>query len=468
MAVEPDRVFSALVATWSAHGEDAVERRALEWLEALPPPKTEAAEANARDLVTTFVPPNDPAVTDIRILPALRRRQPRQFPASIIKAEAGAPHLRLVWAAPAQRETLDALQSLACDTSYIGHSSSLVRCRFVTENIVSPLYSPRPSRAGPYVGRLRELEALHARHLRGDASARPKPGLVMRSELEPTAANCSSIFGRVWTVLEHAGGDRPDLIAIAEVGRRMRDSIMSVFPGAIPEWLSGHRPDGSPSRSAHLAVLPLANLGHKWSDGRLIGLGLVLPRQIESAWEENVSPSVFEAKRMFEQALARLSKAGDEGGDPCIALKLGRAGVWKLQPAISDLRSLAPSRYCKNARTWSTATPIALDRHLKSEGEERDAEANRSIVESFQRIGLPAPKAIRLHKHAAIIGSPSAWPPRGAPPWTGWARPGSLSGRQLLHATVDFANPVSGPIVVGAGRFFGLGLFLPGDGGDEA
>ena len=35
---QPDRVFSALVAAWGAHGEPQEERRALEWLEAQPVP----------------------------------------------------------------------------------------------------------------------------------------------------------------------------------------------------------------------------------------------------------------------------------------------------------------------------------------------------------------------------------------------------------------------------------------------
>jgi len=37
--VQPDRVFSALVGTWSARGERPAERAALEWLEAVSPPK---------------------------------------------------------------------------------------------------------------------------------------------------------------------------------------------------------------------------------------------------------------------------------------------------------------------------------------------------------------------------------------------------------------------------------------------
>jgi len=33
--------------------------------------------------------------------------------------------------------------------------------------------------------------------------------------------------------------------------------------------------------------------------------------------------------------------------------------------------------------------------------------------------------------------------------------------RQLLHASVVFEHPVAGPLVLGAGRFLGLGLMRP-------
>ena len=40
---QPDRVFSALVAAWGARGERTEERRALEWLEGQPAPKSRPA-----------------------------------------------------------------------------------------------------------------------------------------------------------------------------------------------------------------------------------------------------------------------------------------------------------------------------------------------------------------------------------------------------------------------------------------
>ena len=73
-------------------------------------------------------------------------------------------------------------------------------------------------------------------------------------------------------------------------------------------------------------------------------------------------------------------------------------------------------------------------------------------------IGLPEPTRIAAGKHAAISGAPAAYPSGNMPRWTRWRLPDSLSSRQLTHAVLQFAEPVRGPVILGAGRFVGLGL----------
>jgi CRISPR-associated protein Csb2 len=43
----------------------------------------------------------------------------------------------------------------------------------------------------------------------------------------------------------------------------------------------------------------------------------------------------------------------------------------------------------------------------------------------------------------------------------GWARRASLGARPLVHVRLRFDTAVTGPVLLGAGRFLGLGLFLP-------
>lgn len=447
---QPDRIFSALVASWGARGCTAEERAALEWLERQEPPLLAAETGRARTAVVSYVPVNDKH--DFAQVGG-RSRQPRQFPSVRLGGD-GPAHLRLTWPEPEAGAHLGALQRLAADTSYVGHSASLVRCRFSDEGGAPP--DAKVAQRAPYRGRLAELEALFARHMKGDERARPRPST--RWGAASGKPEWVSPFGQDWIVLEHAGGDRPDLRAAAFVGKAMRDALMSAWEGPIPEWLSGHAPDGAPSAAPHLAVAPLANLGWPWSDGNLMGLALILPRAKEDEWRAP-APAAWEDSRAFNAALARLHRS--EAKDAAIELTLGAAGVWKLHRAADYVQhSLRPSRYCREAQVWSSATPVALDRHLKSDGAERLRDAEDVIRTSCARLGLP-PCEIRAHKHAAIQGAPSAWPPGGAPRWQNWARPASLKARPLVHATLTFKDAVRGPILLGAGRFFGLGLFLP-------
>jgi CRISPR-associated protein Csb2 len=464
---QADRVFSALTASWGARGERREERAALEWLEAQPAPAISAAALAARTTVTTYVPPNDAAVGDIRILPERRRRQPRQFPAATLHAEPGQTHLRLTWPTKPPADCLAALRTLARDTSYIGHSSSVVRCAFHAEAGDIPAHlRPVPAVAAPYRGRLNELKALHDRH-RAAADSAARPRRIQPVPVRATDASPASVFGRNWLVLEYAGGDRPDLRAAVPIGRTMRDAMMSVWGPDIPTWLSGHEADSTPARTPHMAVVPLANAGFAWSDGGWHGLGLVLPAAETPNWLGMDSPRAFANRQRLLGVFRAL--ADGHGDGRLIRLRLGQLGCVRLRlvdaPERHETQSLRPGRYFRPSRRWSTVTPIALDRHPK--GPDARAAAAGIIAQACERIGLPRPAHVAVFKHPAMTGVPSAWPPGGAPRWTGWARPGALAGRPLTHATVTFAAPVHGPVILGAGRFFGLGLCLPLEGGAE-
>lgn len=468
--LQPDRVFSALAASWGARGELLEERRALLWLERLAPPEICAvSDASQRTSVTVFVPPNDAAAANIEILPERRRRQPRRFPAVVLPRQPGAPHLRLIWAAAPDPEVLAQLNGLAGVTSYLGHSSSLVRCHFHTEPDTHVLPRREPARAAPYPGRLAELEALHRRHLAGDANARPLPALSLATP-EPEPATHGP-FGEHWIVFEYISGERPDLRGAAEVGRVLRAALMSAWDGPIPEWLSGHQPDGTPSAHPHLAFAPMANVGFPYSSGDWFGAAIVLPRTLEDAWRKPATQTAFRQQQQLAVALNRLDAHSRAEGEPAgsagntVRLTLGRLGCVTLSrleaPERSEIASLRPKRYARAARRWTSVTPIALDRHPK--GPDPREAAAAIIGESCQRAGFPAPDAVVVHKHAAAVGAASAWPASGAPRWSGWARPGSLAGRPLIHATLRFGQTVRGPLLLGAGRFLGLGLCLPSD-----
>jgi CRISPR-associated protein Csb2 len=441
---QPDRVFSALVAAWGARGERDKERLALEWLERQPEPEIIASGGFPRTAPTVFVPPNDPAtgrVADRSLMPAFRRRQPRRFPAY-------RPHsfvAELVWRdVTADAATMAALNALAADTPYVGHSSSLTRCRFRTDCTPEP--SARPVRR-IYPGRLAELEQVYR------AGRRPSPGDTARVELGTERLPIASIFSNQWLVLEHVGGEMPDIRAAALVAKALHRTVIAGYEriglgDTVPAAISGHTPDGTPLSEPHLAFAPMAFLGSPYADGGVFGLALIPPRNVN-----------LHADPAFRRALLAITHWAEAKGRRELVLDCGG-----LRPAFAPAgeptrRSLDPTRYVADAQIWATCTPIVLDRHLKQKDNAgREAEIEGLVRRACRNIGLPEPVQVVPAKHSAVEGAPSAYPSGGAPTWTGWRLPPSLANRQLTHVVLQFEDPVRGPVILGSGRFVGLGL----------
>jgi CRISPR-associated protein Csb2 len=441
---QPDRVFSALVASWGARGERTEEHRALEWLEAQPEPDVAASGGFPRTAPTVFVPPNDPAtgrVGDRSVIPALRRRQPRRFPAY----RPDDPIVRLVWrGVTADAATVTALNALAADLSYLGHSSSLVRCRFRTD--AGPVSGEKPKRR-TYHGRLAELERAY------QTGRRPNPGDSVPAIRAIDVVGTSSFFSDLWLVLECVGGVVPDLRASALVARALQKAVMAGYEriglgAAIPAVVSGHSPDGAPLGEPHLAAAPMAFLGPRHADGAIFGFALIPPRSGNLLSDASFQRAVRKIMPWIETTNRReLALEGD-------GLHLRFAFVGE-----TPRRSLDPEPYVAEAEIWATCTPVVLDRHLKETGNEaRQAEIEQLLRRACANIGLPEPERMVAGKHSAVEGAPSAYPSGRAPPWTGWRLPQSLANRQLTHAVLQFGHPVRGPVILGAGRFVGLGL----------
>ena len=444
---QPDRVFSGLVAAWAARGEQVIERFALEWLEAQGVPKIHAGSHTERTAPDVFVPPNDQRSSKteqvyLKVMPGLRTRQPRRFPV----ARLDDPVMTMVWSKDPEPKTLAALDALARDVGYIGHSASLVRCRFMSSSAPSAAHPGVAARRRVYRGRLQELRRAYRVN-----SARPVilSGATVLSE--PAVAPVERKAD--WMILEVVGGDVPDIRAAAIMGRSLRRAVMSGYRSIgmadeIPEVVSGHTPDGRPTRAAHLAIVPLAFVGGPHADGRVFGCALVPTAQmglrdvpgLRAAFEKIAPYDHGTERRVLELRPA------------------ARRAPLRLSPAHTESkRSLDPAPYLRRARMWASVTPIVLDRHLKRYDENR---IRGLIADSCANVGLPRPDPDRIQvgKHSAIEGTPVAWPRPGAPPWTYWRVPQSLTSRLLTHVVIDFGREVAGPVVLGAGRFTGLGL----------
>ena len=445
---QPDRVFSALTSAWGARGELSDERAALEWLEKQPPPVIWATGYSVRTAPDVFVPPNDLKAskalkTYLKVLPDRRPRQPRRFPV----ARPDDPNVKLIWPVLPGAGVLDALNALASCVGYVGHSASLARCRFQTRKAVKCKSQVMPARLQIYPGRLRELERAHR--------ARPeRPAIRLGMPAFQEHASTPEVQAE-WLILEVVEGDIPDIRASALVCRLLRHALMAGYrrtglENAIPEIISGHAPDGRPTRNPHLAVAPMAFVGSPHADARVFGFALIPPRG-ESLLRIDGFRDAFEAVATYRAADQRrlLSLDGSPLRGPLTLAPAPNGGGGK--------RSLLPDSYLVESQCWASVTPIVLDRHLKRKD---DTEVRELIARACENAGLPRPDCnrIRVGKYSAVEGAPAACPLAGEPPWTRWKLPKSLESRQLVQAVIDFEQRVSGPVLIGAGRFTGLGL----------
>lgn len=467
---QPDRIFSALVATWGIRGEQNAEAEALKWLERQCAPQIAASEAEPRTAPVSFVPPNDPKAGRLgnkEVLPVFRRRQPRRFPA----ARPYCAIVQLYWeGADPDAGTFAALDRLASDTAYLGHSASLARFRFLRSTAEPPEGLQEPQRS-VYDGRFAELCRDYKRLVEsGGKIGRPRPGARVGRPREAADKTTHTCFSPKWLVLEHIDGEMPDIRAAAIVAKEIRDAVLSGYrqcglEAQIPPSVSGHEPDGSATRDPHLAIVPLAVAGFPFADGHLLGFALVPPSG-SGLLEDRDFFRVED--RDFLRALRKIAPPiSDVEGRRAIHL---RRFNLKLSPTLDPARrSLDPTLYTKVAQTFATVTPIVLDRHLKKSGAAREEELIAQIRSACCNIGLPEPVAVIPDKHSAMEGAPSALPSGNSPEWMRWRLPASLASRALTHAVLRFSKPVQGPLILGAGRFVGLGLCRPiaGEAGTE-
>lgn len=489
---QPDRIFSALVATWGTHDEPQAEREALEWLEKQLPPMCVASEADARTTPSVFVPPNDydlprGELTAARwfrdylsqgisppkegghrkawkrawdVMPDERKRsglKGRYVPST----RPHNPVVCYVWYEEPDAGTFSALDQLARDTAYIGHSASLTRCRFICSEPATAETPQEPKRR-IYQGRLLELNKSYERFkASADKKDRPRPGAPVAAK-QHVPESRRNVFSDRWLILEHVGGEMPDIRASAIVARGIRTALMSGYGqigAVIPAIVSGHEADGSPARAPHLAIVSMNFAGFPHADGRVLGFALVPPTGSDLLEDDT-----------FRNVLRKLAPLNQDDGRRVLEVKstqgsaANQAFALKLSPSFEappGLRSLDPALYTWTARRFATVTPVVLDRHLKKRGEARIEEISEQVATACERIGLPRPASVFPDKHSAVQGAVSAYPSGRSPAWLNWRLPDSHTGRQLTHAVIEFAEQVEGPVLLGAGRFVGMGLCRP-------
>jgi CRISPR-associated protein Csb2 len=420
----PSRLFSALVAaSYEARlGESA--RAALLWLENQPPPQISAGDAAEQDPVTVFVPVNDP---DQDYLPNRTDRQPRTFPSVVPQR----PTVCFTWPqAEPDADLLRLLGRIVESVSYLGSSRSPVRVRLCDQ---PPEPNWLPDEAGaetlrvPGKGRLERLEWHHQNGLRAPVGAFQAYTCVRgpRGEGPPP----TGVFGEM-VVFRLAGPPRMEIETALKLTDAMRAAVLALAGeggAVVPDLLSGH---GVHPHIAYTA-LPFVSEDQLYADGHLLGMAAVLPHKLDPA-----------VRRLAFRSLAGLTHLTVAG--------VGRLPLERLTPQSPEPgHNLRAATWTGPALSWTSATPVLLERFPKKKQAAEDI-----IAQGCEFVGLPRPREVSVSRFSPLFGVE----PSGR--FLKTRRAGDLP-RITTHATLTFDRPVRGPVLLGAGRYFGLGLMRP-------
>ena len=506
-----------------AEPPDDRERSALEWLESLPPPRIAASQADPRRVVSHFVPVNDVAVVsqhryrerarqledllgefdgviaaargemttkadeiqtridkvrDVAIfagrvgtatpdsaaelLPDGRSKKERFFP-SVTPLE---PVVTYSWSMDPTPEALEVLGGLLERVTRLGHSSSMVSCRLVRDEPEATHIPGSGTMMLRWVqpGQTLALEEAHQRHQAIRQRSLPFVGsrydtvdLGVPGESRPTRRPNTA---GDWIVFELEASDRkiPTTRAV-ELARVLRDAVLHHAPDPIPEGLSGHVGNGRPTSSPHVAFLALPNVGSEYSDGRIMGLAISLPAELD----DDARTTALRAVGAWER----------RAGSRPLRLTLGQRGVIEMRRRQGPfaLVALRPNVWRRRSRRWASATPVALPNHpgdLRGGSPHARAQAWKRAEEAALRacghVDLPRPVDVQVTLTPLIKGA------RRVADYPVFKQGAGAQGgtvRRLVHVSLTFEHPTGGPFMLGSGRFVGLGLMRPvGEVGD--
>jgi CRISPR-associated protein Csb2 len=378
---------------------------------------------------TAFVPHNYPRnQSGNQVLPWIRLTQgkiSRHFPSVALERD----RVHFIWPTSAPLPIRQAWETLVEHIGYLGASSSKVRVA-VCDSPPNPEFRPcSQEEAGgelvlgiPYRGRLDALERAYA------ANRRATPGrpFYYRRVVQAAPPPAQSAFDHLF-ILRVAGRIMlPARYAVVYTAV-LRKAVMERAAEAGIEVAAIHGHNGAP----HCAFLALPHTGHPHAESAIKAFSIAFPQGMDEAYR----------LRLQKTAAAITTLTFGHHGECAVAPPDDR-------PA---LRTAEPETWIGPSRIWTSVTPLLLDRFPKT----RPGDSIPEIVaSSCDRAGLPVPVSIEFGEYST---EPGVQPVRE---FSLRRKPGEPP-RMAKHVTLEFDREVRGPVVLGAGRFFGLGLCKP-------
>ncbi|MCU1301244.1 MAG: CRISPR-associated protein [Candidatus Sulfotelmatobacter sp.] len=469
--VHPGRVFLAMVAAHYETGTEPQERAALQWLESQPVPSLYAAGGCERSIYKTFVPVNDGLNAALE-----RSRQERSFPKTWLENDT----TYLLWPSDPPEAVRKALDILCRKVTRIGHSTSMVQmwleksrvpaCNWIPDDAAKVrLRVAEPGtlancdlafnaagfqRFDELTAQLESAKGKQKQSLKAQwhmefPSGKPEyrrptlsrwQGYAQRTAPEESNPALTGPFDPDIFILTKREGANLGLEATLALTGALRNAVLkAVAPdGEAPDWVSGHAPDGSPTKNTHLALFPLPFVGRRHADGHIMGLGIAMPQASPAVQHAALGPFLFDSKTGEERQIHIWTPYWD----------------WCLrrESSISPSETLKVDAWVKPSYKWASVTPVVLHHHPKKN---RPGDVERILREAFSSALLPEPEEVTISSASHFEGAGDI---RTLPNFD--AGGAHLSTYQT-HVIARFAAPVKGPVLVGRGRFRGYGLFRP-------
>ena len=459
----PARFFQALISGsrcrfrrgdgWRSEFDDA-----LLWLEAQPPPVIVAPPHRVGSSYLLFGPDNDmdlwvrDRLSEARGRPSKKPTDPATLRSQLERRPTYASG-EVHYLYPDAGAHFPALETMANSLLALGHGIDLAsgRARVLTEKesvglkgerwVPDPggterLYAPVPGWYGRLEAnyrkwRLPPSETAHTVDARRGTVPPSVRGVTYR---EPWGQDFRPIHA---FALEQLEDGRPFSVSwedAMEVSGQLRHAVSEVFrsDGADESFLRvyvlGHG-EGE-ERDRRLSYAPLPSIGHQHVDGRVRRVLVVGP---PGPWDSRAGSlsSLLDGARLAA---------------PGAAAKACLVPVPKADPVLA--------RYLGPSRSWSSVTPVILHGHDERRGRV-DIERTRALLE-------------QAFKQAVLGASVATYVYRNAPWWpgTGSARsmrvPAHLATWPRYHIRVELRREMRGPLLVGIGRHYGIGLFAAG------
>lgn len=349
------------------------------------------------------------------------------------------PVVSFLWAVEPSDEVLAALQARAARVGYLGTSDSPVSVtvrRQLAADLPGVAFEPDDDGeltiGVPRPGVVAAMDAHYDRWVADGPSVHrsQSPGLRRLARYRRPGAALVEDEPRpaiLWLRLDRPISGR----RISSVTAAFKAAVLDHYQRAIgepPPVLHGHVAPGTEGYSLAW-FLALPDVGHSNAKGLIHGLALVLPAGTADAVVQGCRSALHNLTELHGLGFAR------------------RVAVWSGEP-----RPLAanPARWLgRPATRFATVFPALHERR----GQPVTMEEVRRWC---HHAGLPAPVAVRSSRGPLVAGGVDLVPAEvnrpGRPP------------HPYSHLELEFAEPLDGLVVVGAGRQRGFGLCAPMNG----